>query len=188
MDQSYIVAISAVCGSLIGASASLATTWFTQRHQEESRRHTQEHARRERIFVGFIDQASRAYLEALVRTHIEDPSTLIPLYATMGKLRLFASERTVKAADDVMNRIVETYYAPKFDLQTRPTLDQRHDILREFAQCCRVELHGLISGNKNGFGREVFNALATSGNTPTEVDKDQRTVRPGADFPARDCV
>ena len=140
MDQSYIVAISAVCGSLIGASASLATTWFTQRRQEESRRQTQEHARRERIFVEFIDRASRAYLEALVRTHIEDPATLIPLYATMGKLRLFASERTVKAADAVMNRVVETYYAPKFDLQTQPSLDQKGDILREFAQCCRAEL------------------------------------------------
>ena len=140
MDQSYIVAISAVCGSLIGGSASLATTWFTQRRQEESRRQTQEHARRERIFVEFIDLASKAYLEAMVRTRIEDPPTLIPLYATMGKLRLFASERTVKAADHVMSRVVEAYYAPKFDLETRPTLDQKQDILREFAQCCRTEL------------------------------------------------
>jgi hypothetical protein len=56
--------------------------------------------------------ASRAYLEALVRTQIEGPSTLIPVYATIGKLRLFASGRTVTAADAVMNRIIETYYAP----------------------------------------------------------------------------
>ena len=142
MDQPYILAISAVCGSLIGASASLATTWVTQRRQEESRRRVQEHARRERIFVEFINLASRAYLEALVRTQIEDPSTLIPLYATIGKLRLFASERTVTAADAVMNRIIETYYAPKLNLQTRPAVDQKHDILREFAECCRAELRG----------------------------------------------
>jgi hypothetical protein len=134
------LALSALCGSAIGALASLTTTWLTHRHREESRRRAQENARRERIFVEFIDLASKAFLEALVQSGIEDPATLIPLYATMGKLRLFASGRTVEAAEEVMNRVVETYYAPKFDLQTRPTVDEKFDILREFAEYCRAEL------------------------------------------------
>jgi hypothetical protein len=141
MDQASIMAVSALTGSAIGALASVATTWFTQRHQEESRQRTQETARRERLFVEFIDQASKGFVEALMHTRIEDVSAVIPLYATLGKLRLFASERTVKAAEAVMDRILETYYSPKFDLQTRPIVDESFDILHEFAQRCRAELH-----------------------------------------------
>ena len=62
------------------------------------------------------------------------------LYATMGKLRLFASTRTVEAAERVMDRIIETYYSPRLDTQTRPDLGRKSDVLREFAECCRAEL------------------------------------------------
>ncbi len=60
--------------------------------------------------------------------------------ATIGKLRLFASEQTVEAADKVMSRIIETYYGPRIDLQTRPTPSHTPDILREFSERCRAEL------------------------------------------------
>ena len=141
MNPAYISALSALLGSAIGAFASLATTWLTQRHQEEARQRAQEVARRERLFVEFIDLVSRAFIDALQRTEI-DPSQIIPLYATMGKLRLFASKRTVEAAEQVMERIVGTYYAPQFDLKKRPTVDERLDILREFTETCRAELRG----------------------------------------------
>ena len=59
MNAAYISALSALLGSAIGALASLATTWLTQRHQDEARQHAQEVARRERLFVEFIDLSSR---------------------------------------------------------------------------------------------------------------------------------
>jgi hypothetical protein len=140
VNPAYISAISALCGSAIGALASLATSWLTQRHQDETRREAQENTRRERIFVEFIDLASKAFVDSLLQTSIEDPSKIILLYATMGKLRLLASERTVEAAEKAMNKIVETYYAPKFDLRTKPAIDQSLDILRDFTTRCRAEL------------------------------------------------
>src|SRR5215470_731448 len=82
MNPAYISALSALLGSAIGAFASLATTWLTQRHQEEARQHAQEVARRERLFVEFIDLSSKAFVDALQRTAI-DPPQIIPLYATM---------------------------------------------------------------------------------------------------------
>jgi hypothetical protein len=54
--------------------------------------------------------------------------------------RLFASNRTIEAAERVMDRIIETYYSPKIDTQARPDLDRKSDVLREFAECCRAEL------------------------------------------------
>lgn len=94
------------------------------------------------MFVEFIDLSSKAFVDALQRTSIQDTSRIIPLYATMGKLRLFASDRTIEAAEQVMDRIIETYYSPELDTQTRPDLGRKSDVLREFAERCRAELRG----------------------------------------------
>jgi hypothetical protein len=142
MNTAYISAIAALCGSVIGALASFATTWLTQHHQDERRRRSQEIARRERMFVEFIDLSSRAFVDALLQTSIEDPSKLVPLYAAVGKLRLFASERTIEAAENAVSRVIETHYQPKFDLENKPEVDQKFDILREFTEQCRSELRG----------------------------------------------
>jgi len=142
MDAAFLSAISALSGSAIGALASLATTWLTHHHQNETRRRAQEHARRERIFAEFIDLSAKAFIDALLQTSIADPSKIILLYATMGRLRLFASERTVEAAEKVLSQIIATYYTPKVDLQARPTMDRSSDILRDFADTCRAELRG----------------------------------------------
>ena len=140
MTPAYISALSALFGSLIGAFASLATTWLTQHHQDETRRHAQQNVRRERVFVEFIDLSSKAFVDALQQTSIGDAKYVLPLYATTGKLRLFASTRTIEAAERVMDRIIETYYSPKLDTQSRPDLDRKSDVLREFAECGRAEL------------------------------------------------
>ena len=143
MDTAYLSALSALSGSAIGALASLGTTWLTQRYQDRSQRMAQERARRERLFGEFIEQASPLYADALSHTSLEDPARLVPLYATIGKLRLFASERTIAAADAVMARIVETYYLPNIDLKARPSpQDGDYDILRDFTEACRAELRG----------------------------------------------
>ena len=143
MDAAYLSAFSALAGSAIGALASLTTTWLTQRYQYRSQRMAQEQVRRERIFGEFIDQASQMYADALSHTSLEDPARLVPLYATLGKLRLFASERTIAAANAVMDRIVETYYMPNIDLTAQPSpKDVDIDLLRAFTKACRAELRG----------------------------------------------
>jgi hypothetical protein len=145
VNPAYISAISVLCGSAIGALASLVTPRLANRHEHEMRRRGQANVRREQIFLEFIDLASNAFVDALVHTSIENPSKLVPLYAAMGKLRLFASEQTVVAAERVMNQVIETYYGPKLELQTKPTMDSSSDILREFSERCRAELQELSS-------------------------------------------
>lgn len=143
MEAAYLSAFSALAGSAIGALASLGTTWLTQRYQERSQRLAQETARRERIFGECIDQASQLYADALSHTPLEDPARLVPLYATIGKLRLFASARTIAAADAVMARIVETYYLPNMDFKAQSSRQvSDFDILRDFTEACRAELRG----------------------------------------------
>ena len=85
MNPAYMSAIAALCGSAIGAPASVGTNWLTLHYRSEVLRRAQEYTRREGIFVEFIDSSSRAFADALLRTSIEDPSKIILLYATMGK-------------------------------------------------------------------------------------------------------
>ncbi|HUL06353.1 MAG TPA: hypothetical protein VLV76_08475 [Candidatus Acidoferrum sp.] len=141
MEAAYVSAFAALAGSAIGALASVSTTWLTQHTQERATRLAQEMGRRERLYGEFIDQASRLLADALTH-NLEDPSKMVPLYAIMGKLRLFASANVVARADEVMGQIIAIYDQPNVDFRNpadRPTQD-RIDILRAFGEACRNDL------------------------------------------------
>ena len=141
MEAAYISAFAALAGSAIGASASFATTWLTQHAQQRATRLAQEKSRRERLYGEFIDEASRLLADALTH-HLEEPSKMVPLYAIMGKLRLFASANVVARVDDVMAQIVEIYDLPNADFRnpTERPPPHRVDILRAFGEACRADL------------------------------------------------
>jgi hypothetical protein len=140
VDGALISGVAALAGSAVGGLASVAATWMAHRHQDRRERAAMQTTRRERIFTEFMDQASRAFGDALVH-RLEDPSKLVPLYATMGKLRLFASAATVEAAEGVMDRIVNAYYSPPVAFEDRTELDKpSYDVLRGFIAACQREL------------------------------------------------
>ena len=144
MNPAYISALSALAGSAIGALASFGTTWLTQRHQDRAERLDKEASRRERLFAEFIDQASHIFVDAIVQDGLDSPAKLVPMYATMSKLRLFAAQRTIRAAEAVLEGIVDTYQAPPTLPQaTKPDGLAARDILRAFAESCREELTAL---------------------------------------------
>ena len=139
-EPATISAISALAGSAIGALASVTTSWFTQHHQSRAQRLNQEASHRERLFSDFLDQASQTYAEGIVQDGLDDPATLVPLYASINKLRLFAMPETLLAAERVLDAVVETYRTPDFVLKVRNSNVASHDILRTFAESCRADL------------------------------------------------
>ena len=144
LEPATVSALSALAGSAIGALASVATTWFTQHHQEHAQRHNQEASRRERLFGEFIDQASQTFLDAIVQDGLDTPAKLIPMYATLSKLRLFATPSTISAAEAVLERIIETYQSPPISLHAKNAEGMAtRDIVRAFAEACRPELTDL---------------------------------------------
>ena len=112
MDPAYISALAALSGSAIGAMASLATTWLTQHAQDRAQQRQRELGRREKLLGEFIDEASKLFAHALTHS-LDDPSRLVVLYGTISKMRFFASAETTRAADAVMDLIVETYHTGK---------------------------------------------------------------------------
>jgi hypothetical protein len=133
-------AISALAGTAIGGVASIATTWLTQQAQDRSQRHAQSAVRRERLYGDFIDEASMLFIDALTHEQI-DPSKFVQIYATIGKLRLFASADVVSNAEKVMRDVGVVYYLPNRDFTKQgapPEADL--NILQAFSEACRNDL------------------------------------------------
>ena len=141
MNVAYLSAFSALAGSAIGGVASIATTWLTQHSQDRSQRHAQSVGRRERLYGDFINEASMLYMDAMTHDQF-DPSKFVQIYATIAKLRLFASADVVSKSEKIMQDVVTVYYLPNRDFTRRGTPPEADlDILQAFSEACREDLN-----------------------------------------------
>ena len=140
MNGAYFSAFAALAGSAIGALGGVVTTWITLNGQQRARRFARELSRKENLYAEFIEESSKLYTDAL--THkLDDLSKLIPLYALISKLRLFASDNVISKAEEVMWRIIQTYEQPEHDVHTLVKREQRDlDVLRAFSEACRRDI------------------------------------------------
>jgi ferredoxin-NADP reductase len=140
MDGGYASALAALAGSSIGALASFATTWLNQSYQNRIQRHSNERARREKLFGDFINEAAAAYTDAMVN-NLENPSGLVNLYAIKSRISLFSNEEVLLEADKVMQAITRKYYGEKTKYsEMNPDTVTQFDLLRDFTKSCRKEI------------------------------------------------
>ena len=140
MDSAYISALAALAGSSIGALASFATTWLNQSYQNRIQRHSNERSRREKLYGDFINEAAIAYTDSMAKK-LEDPSSLVNLYAIKSRLSLFSNDDILNEADSVIQIIMERYSQKnvtysEIDLKTTGNFD----LLRDFTRLCRREM------------------------------------------------
>jgi hypothetical protein len=141
METSVITALAAAGGSLVGASASVMTTWITQRTQSD-RELTQSKLReRETLYGEFITEASRLAVDAASHT-LENPEKLVILYGIIGRIRLVSSDEVLAESEKCGRRIFELYGNPNFSVdELRASFDfDRLDPLKSFSCACRAEL------------------------------------------------
>jgi hypothetical protein len=142
MDSSIITATAALLGSLAGASASIFTTWLTQRNQLIRERAVEELRRRELLYEEFIKQASNSVIDSL-SSSLDRPDKFVQLYAILSCIRLLSSQPVLVAAEACCRRIVDFYSKPNLSVdQIRATFEEDNfDPLKEFSAACRAELH-----------------------------------------------
>jgi hypothetical protein len=146
MESAIVTAMAATLGSLVGAGASLATTWLTQRTQR-IRANTEWRLReRQALYEAFITEASRMSVEALVHS-LEQPDQLIALYGILGRIRLMSDDEILRTAEEACHRIVELYRGPNLtpDQILAEFEADKLDPLKEFSAACRMELLALSS-------------------------------------------
>jgi hypothetical protein len=136
--------MAAALGSLVGATASIATTWITQRTQA-IRAHSEWKLReRESLYREFIAEASRLAVDALAHS-LERPDQIMALYGILGSIRLMSGEAVVRQGEACCRRIIELYGRPNLTTDQIRVAVEAHDLddidpLKEFSTACRNEL------------------------------------------------
>lgn len=144
MDATVVTALSAVMGSLVGGSASIATAWFTQRTQGKRERIMTEILKRETLYAEFISECSKLSIDALDHT-LDDPKKLVQAYSVQNRIRLRSSEAVLQAAADAIRLLLARYFGPNMTPEQMQAyvLSEHEDPLKAFAEACRKELAGL---------------------------------------------
>ena len=146
MDSTVVTALAAALGSLVGATASIGTTWISQRRQ--SIRVSAEWKLRdhESLYKEFIMEASRLFGDAMVKS-LERPDQLVGLYGILSRIRLISGDEVLSKAVGCCHRIVELYRRPNLTAeQIRAAFEANEfDPLKEFSAACRAELLAMSS-------------------------------------------
>ena len=141
MDTAWISAFSAVMGSLVGAFTSFVTTWANQRAQYRRDFLSRQFAQRETLYAEFITEAARLQVDSLEH-QMEQPGTLVAIYALANRIRLNGSDEVVQAATNAIQTIVDSYKRPKMTAEEirRGAYLEISDPVKEFGEACRKEL------------------------------------------------
>jgi hypothetical protein len=141
MNSTIITAIAAACGSLMGAAATIVTTWMTQRTQMVHAEREAKLRDRQTLYNEFITEASRLTMEALSHS-LEKPDTFVTLYGIISRIRLVAADPVLAAAEACARQLVDLYTKPNMTVeQIRLAFERdRLDPIRDFSVACRKEL------------------------------------------------
>jgi hypothetical protein len=147
MDTALVGALSAVLGSLVGGSASVATTWMAQKtlYRRESLR--DELRKREALYGEFIGECAKLFVHAFTH-NLEKPEDLLPVFALINRIRLCASRPVLTEAERVLRRITDQYFANNLTVEELRQLahTDQADPLSAFGEACRAELNSLRGG------------------------------------------
>jgi tyrosyl-tRNA synthetase len=157
MDTAVVTAASAILGSLVGGSASLATAYISQRTQARRAAIQEEMRKREVLYTDYIAECSKLALDSMEHT-LETPETLRSAYTLVSRIRLVASDAVLQAAEAALEEIFESYRAPNLPpekFRALTSLKSVHDPLRAFSEACRRELQALKRDDPAGSIRGV---------------------------------
>src|SRR5439155_21711692 len=108
MDSTVVTALAAALGSLVGATASIGTTWISQRRQSIRASAEWKLRDHESLYKEFIMEASRLFGDAMVKS-LDPPDQLVVLYAIFSRIRLISGDEVLSKAVGCCYRIVELH-------------------------------------------------------------------------------
>ena len=147
MDTALLGALSAVLGSLVGGSASVATTWMAQKTLNRREVLREELRKREALYGEFIGECAKLFMDAFTH-NLEKPESLLPVFALINRIRLCASREVLAEAERILTRLTDQYFAKNLTVEELRELahTEQADPLRDFGEACRAELKSLRGG------------------------------------------
>jgi hypothetical protein len=147
MDTAILTAMSGVFGSLVGGSATVATTWVTQKTLNRRELIQTEIRKRETLYGEFIGECAKLIVDAFTHT-LDQPEKLLPIYALVNRIRLCASQPVLVEAEHMLRRITEQYFLRNLTIEELSQLARSEDAdpLKAFGEACRAELKSVRTG------------------------------------------
>jgi hypothetical protein len=144
MESTFVTALAAVLGSLVGGSASIATAWVTQRTANRHERIDAEIRDRQALYAEFIHESSKLALDSFGHS-LEKPETLVSVYELINRIRLTGSDAVLAAAEDALRQVTEQYFSPNRTVDDLRVLVQSGtaDPVKRFGEVCRNELKSM---------------------------------------------
>jgi len=147
MDTTTLSAMAGVLGSLVGGSATAATTWIAQKTLNRRELIREEVRKREALYGEFIAECAKRLVDAFGHS-LETPETMAATYALINRIRLCASPAVLSEAEQLLKRITEQYFARNQTLEEMRALagSENADPLKPFGDACRAELEAMRRG------------------------------------------
>jgi hypothetical protein len=142
-NPATIPTLSAVGGSVIGALTSTVSAWISQRQRERRELVAKKVSQLEQLYSDLINESARLLVDA-VQHSLEDPSTLVPMYALISRIRLRSSTEVIESGERLIETILKIYFEPKLTPEMLQSAANKHnDHLQDFSNVCRRELESL---------------------------------------------
>lgn len=143
MEANLITASAGLLGSLIGGAATVSTTWVSQRSLHKRELVQVDMRNRELLYGEFISECARHLMYAATHT-LDNPETVLPIYAMMNRIRLCASEGVLSEAEHLLQRITDQYFSRNLTVEEMRQLARPDgDPLKSFGEACRSELQSM---------------------------------------------
>jgi hypothetical protein len=141
MDNTLTSVLAALGGSVIGATTPVLSNFVLQRSVAQRELTNREIVQREDLYSEFIRQGTASYAKALSQS-LESIDEIVAMYALVNRIRLFASDSVLEAAEAFVKKLVEKYGGQNLSIDQIKSvaLEPHADPLNDFALKCRAEL------------------------------------------------
>lgn len=146
MNPATLSALAALGGSALGGITPLISNFLIQRGLTKRELLTRELAERQTLYSDFIQFATKVYVNATTK-QIDDSDDLIALYAMVSRIRLFASEPVIGAAEQFAAHVTKRYGEASLSIEDlrNVTLSPHVDPLHDFSSLCRQEMRMFLN-------------------------------------------
>jgi hypothetical protein len=145
MNGAVISALAALGGSAFGGITPLISNYLIQRGTTARELLSRELVSRQTLYSDFIQFGTKLYVSATTK-QFDDADEMIALYALISRIRLFASQPVIDAAEQFATQMTERFGETAMTIEAlrNATLAHHVDPLNLFSTCCRQELRSLI--------------------------------------------
>jgi len=149
MNPATLSALAALGGSALGGITPVISNYLIQRGLTKRELLSRQLDERQTLYADFIQFATKVFVNATTKS-LDDIDDLVALYALVSRIRLFASEPVIQAAEAFAARVTKRYGEASLSIEDlrNATVAPHVDPLHDFSTLCRQEMRAFLFNGK----------------------------------------